>query len=238
MILKTTIFSVVITVLISVTALAQITGNARQKYISTLGDTVSIDTLSVVPGSLSFFLASGQPFMEMKSMVINEAASEIIFIRKPGTVLPDSLLMVYKVFPLLLTQTYRKRDRGVIEKTYAGQYNPFSYGDQDSDNNIFKLEGLQRNGNISRGVSFGNNQDVVVNSSFNLQLAGKISDDVEILAAITDNNIPVQPEGNTQQIQDFDKVYIQLSKNKTKLIVGDFELRRPDSYFMNFFKKG
>jgi hypothetical protein len=29
-----------------------------------------------------------------------------------------------------------------------------------------------------------------------------------------------------------------LSKNKSKLIAGDFELRRPDSYFMNIFKKG
>ncbi|MBK7971372.1 MAG: hypothetical protein IPK08_21905 [Bacteroidetes bacterium] len=61
---------------------------------------------------------------------------------------------------------------------------------------------------------------------------------MEILAAITDNNIPVQPEGNTQQIQDFDKVFIQLSKNQSKLIAGDFELKRPDSYFMNFYKKG
>ncbi|MEP7168155.1 MAG: hypothetical protein ABI855_02170, partial [Bacteroidota bacterium] len=46
------------------------------------------------------------------------------------------------------------------------------------------------------------------------------------------------PEGNTQQLNDFDKVFIQLSKNKSKLIAGDFELTRPESYFMNFNKKG
>lgn len=238
LILKFTILSAIFVFGLTLEAHSQNFGNTRIKVIPTNLDTVTIDTLSIIPGSMSFSLNTGEKVKNDSIFSINEAESQIIFNPAKKSALPDSLFVVYKVFPLLLTQPYKRRDRTVIEKSYSGLYNPFSYNEQDSDNNIFKLEGLQRNGNISRGVSFGNNQDVVVNSSFNLQLSGKISDDVEILAAITDNNIPVQPEGNTQQIQDFDKVYIQLSKNKTKLLVGDFELRRPESYFMNFFKKG
>jgi len=218
-----------------VTAFGQIKSNARQKYFFVNNDTIILDTLSLLPASLSIYFPSGERFPDSLIVKIDEGESKIIF--KTGFY-PDSLLAVYRVFPILLTQTYRRKDRDIIEKYYSGQYNPFTYEDQSRGDNIFKMEGLQRNGNISRGISFGNNQDLVVNSSFNLQLAGKLSDDVEILAAITDNNIPVQPEGNTQQIQDFDKVFIQLSRNKSKLIVGDFELKRPDSYFMNFNKKG
>ncbi len=218
-------------------SIAQVNGNARQKVIATGADTIVIDTLSMIPGTLRWSYPSGESFSLPADWKTDEAGARVI--RQPGaTALPDSLLVTYRVFPVLLTQTFSNRERSVIEKSHAGLYNPFSYDQGQGDDNFFKLDGLSKNGNISRGISFGNNQDVVVNSNFNLQLAGKLNDDIEILASITDNNIPVQPEGNTQQIQDFDKVFIQLSRNKSKLLVGDFELRRPESYFMNFFKKG
>jgi hypothetical protein len=237
--LKLSLFIPIVSLLLllSQDVVSQSLSNVRQRYIPLSTDTVQIDSLSMVPGTWTMYLPEGGMWNDTVYTFVDVAHARLI-VRKRDETLPDSVLMVYRVFPLFLTQTYRNRDRGVIEKSFSGLYNPYSYDDQTGGQQIFRLEGLQRNGNISRGVSFGNNQDVVVNSSFNLQLSGKLSDDVEILASITDNNIPVQPEGNTQQIQDFDKVFIQLSKNKTKLIAGDFELRRPESYFMNFYKKG
>lgn len=96
---------------------------------------------------------------------------------------------------------------------------------------------LQYQGTYARGIAFGNNQDATFNSTFNLQLSGDLGDGIEIAAAITDNNIPIQPQGNTQQLQDFDQVYIQVKRDQTQLIAGDYELRRPTGYFMNYFKK-
>src|SRR6185436_5340533 len=82
-----------------------------------------------------------------------------------------------------------------------------------------------------------NNQDVVLNSSFNLQLSGNITKDIEVVAALTDNNIPVQPDGTTQQLQEFDKVFIKITKQPHSLIVGDYEIGSPESYFMKYYKK-
>jgi hypothetical protein len=68
-------------------------------------------------------------------------------------------------------------------------------------------------------------------------MSGKLQNDVTVNASITESNIPIQPEGNTQQLQEFDKVFIRLSKDKQALTVGDFELYKPESYFLNFYKK-
>ena len=68
-------------------------------------------------------------------------------------------------------------------------------------------------------------------------MAGTLGDDIEILAAITDQNIPLQAEGNTQQLQEFDKIFIQLNKKQHSFIAGDYELNSPTGYFMQHFKK-
>ena len=114
--------------------------------------------------------------------------------------------------------------------------NPYSisFDGKTTNTESFVSDGLSKNGSISRGISFGNNQDVVVNSSLNLQVSGKLTQEVSLLLAATDDNIPFQADGTTAQLQEFDKVFVQLSNQNTKLIVGDFQLQRPNSYFMNF----
>lgn len=154
----------------------------------------------------------------------------------------EKMSVSYKVFPFFFSQAYQHKDIRKIQNNQFGE--PYVYTvDRNKEVDFFKTEGLSKSGSISRGLSFGNNQDVVLNSNLNLQLAGKLSDNMDILLAATDQNIPVQPEGNTQQLQEFDKVFIQigikdLPKNgKTTVTAGDFQITKPNGYFMNFNKR-
>ena len=222
-------------ILLPAFAFAQQHSNYRFSKIIVKSDTIHLDTLSIIPGSLVIRDSTGKR-IDSTHYFVNYGESKILL--KPLYSVHYPVLMVYyRVFPYNFSVLSKHKDIEFTVQNKTGTYNPFSFTDKDQTLDIFKLGGLNKNGSISRGVSFGNSQDVVVNSSFNLQLTGKLSEDITVMAAITDNNVPVQPDGNTQQIQDFDKVYIQLSSKRSSLIAGDFELTRPVSYFMNFYKK-
>jgi len=209
---------------------AQTFSNYKIKYVFTKSDTVVLDTLSIVAGTFSIKDSTLKP-----NYILLEPKGLLIW--KQRNNLPDSIQVAFETFPFLLSKQYYHKSLSQMQAATNNFANPYTLSYQKNNNDIFKMEGLNRSGSITRGVTFGNNQDVVVNSNLNLQLSGKISDNISIKAAIADDNIPIQPEGNTQQLQEFDKVYIQLNDEKSQLVAGDFVLNKPPSHFMNYFKR-
>lgn len=151
----------------------------------------------------------------------------------------DSIYCVYKVFPYLFSKTLQHKDNSLVHPTLYNNQSGYVYqvGPQSNSNDPFDLGTLSKSGSISRGISFGNNQNLNVNSSLNLQLAGKLTNNINVQVAATDNNLPIQPEGNTTQLQDFDKVFVKIYNQHNSLVAGDFELTNPNDYFMKFNKK-
>ncbi len=149
----------------------------------------------------------------------------------------DSVKIEYTTFPFNLSKSFLRKKIEDVPDEESFETNPFAYMPGKETTSGIDFGNIDYNGSFSRGLSFGNNQDVVLNSSLNLQLSGKITDDIEIVAALTDNNIPVQPDGNTQQIQEFDKVYIQVGNKKNTIILGDYDAQCFDRYFMRFYKR-
>ncbi len=101
---------------------------------------------------------------------------------------------------------------------------------------ILNTPGISKTGNLSRGLSFGNTQNVFVNSALNLQLEGQLAENIHLTAAISDQNVPFQPEGNTQQLQQFDKIYLTLTNPIWNLTAGDVVLRNKPDYFLRYYK--
>ncbi len=217
-------------------ALAQLAANSRTKtlFVTAANDTLQLDSVPVFKGTIR--VQSGtQTLTEGTDYFVDYIKPAII----PITIKPGSIISIsYRVMLLDLGKSYSHKNTNLIQKEYHETRNPFVYTPDAGKGALIQSDGIKMNGSLARGLSFGNNQDVVVNSNLNLQLSGKLGNDIDVLAAISDDNNPIQPEGNTQQLQDFDRIFIQLSKNKTKLVVGDFEMSRPGgSYFMNYYKK-
>jgi hypothetical protein len=97
---------------------------------------------------------------------------------------------------------------------------------------------LSSKGSIIRGITFGNNQGSSVQSSMDMQISGKLSPDVSILASISDHNLPIQADGYTQTLQEFDKIYIQLNiKNHSIIRAGHLDLNDETTYFGRYQRR-
>ncbi len=100
------------------------------------------------------------------------------------------------------------------------------------------LGDLNSKGSIIRGITFGNNQGQSVQSSMDLQISGKLSKDVSVLASISDHNLPIQADGYTQTLEEFDKIYMQLNiKDKSVLRAGHLDLLDESTYFGRFQRR-
>ncbi len=199
-----------------------------------------IDTLSLIPGTVNLSIG----YLELDSTLYKVLPEDgkVILNRKKLNSLGfkvDTLTCTYKVFPYLFSKTLQHKDNSVVHPILYNNQTAYAYQvtPNNNSNDPFDLGTLSKSGSISRGISFGNNQNLNVNSSLNLQLAGKLTNNVNVLVAATDNNLPIQPEGNTTQLQDFDKVFVKLYDQHNSLVAGDFELGSPNGYFMKFYKK-
>jgi len=217
---------------LSISSMSAQLDSRRMKQVF-VKQTIELDSLSLVPGSLSIF-RQGEKISPTLYTV-----SEIRALVKFKSEINDSLLFQYQVFPYAFGMRYQLHDTSEIFSQEKGARELFLINTlQNSVQDIFGGKELSKNGSISRGVNFGNSQNLGINSSLNLELAGDISPNLKLLASISDANIPIQPDGNTNKLQEFDQLFIQIYNDKIKLIAGDFWLDRPKGYFLNYKKRG
>lgn len=146
--------------------------------------------------------------------------------------LSDSLR--YSVFDTLII-TYRSLQLG-LARDYSRRTIDYRIAQQSADTlqvmrqlngkinaDYFFGKDIQKSGSIARGFSLGTTKDFTLTSGLRLQLAGKLTDDIQITAALTDENSPIQPEGNTEKLDELDKVFIEIRHKNAVGTFGDYD---------------
>lgn len=201
--------------------------NLRKKSIPARG-TVVVDTVSIIPGS---FQIKGVP---VEAYTLDEVNARLVW-RQSFPL--DSVQVVYRVFNYRLNPVVQRYRYDSISNNFLLSPQAYKELNPQEEGRFFDFGNLTYNGSFGRGISFGNSQDAVVTSNLNLQLNGYLADSIEIMAAITDNNIPIQPDGTTQQLNEFDRIFLSFKKDGWHLSMGDIDIRENKSHFLNFYKR-
>ena len=195
-------------------------------------DSVQLDSISINPYRFSVTQTNGTVIDSTAYRV--DYGKSVLYLNKP---ILDTLVVTYRVYPEFLTKKYSALDPSIIVDNSNNLGRALSLGTQRRGRDRTPLSGLNTSGSIVRGITSGNNQNSTVNSELDLQISGKLSDKVTLRASIQDSNIPSQEGGYSQNLDEFDQIFIELYGENWKIRAGDIDLTNSDSYFAQFTKK-
>ena len=203
----------------------------RSKKFIVSKDTIRFDSVPINPQNFKVLSNQRILYPTEYQILYNEALLVISSLKYP------KITIEYFRFPTFITKTYSPFDKNFIvpNNSNTGQLYSLTTNKKASELKLF--DGLKTSGYINRGITSGNNQSTVANSSMDINIEGKLSDKVTIRANIFDTNIPLQENGYSQSITDFDRIFIELSSKNWRVKAGDVSLKNENSYFLAFEKQ-
>ena len=209
-----------------------ISTNFRSQKILVKKDTIKFDSVAINPQRFKVLNKLLKPIEKANYFIDYNNATLII-----NAQLYKEVTIEYFRFPEFLTKTYTPYDESLIVPNGTNTGKLYSLTTNKKASEVKLFEGLKTKGFISRGITSGNNQNAVTNAALDLEISGKLSDRVTLRANIWDTNIPIQENGYSQNITDFDRIFIEMFTDNWRVKAGDLSLKNTESYFASFTKQ-
>ncbi|MEO9533798.1 MAG: hypothetical protein ABJG68_02285 [Crocinitomicaceae bacterium] len=224
----------ILLLLFVVVPLGSIAQSVVVKTIPFSKDTIQFDTVSVYSAGFEIEV-NGMRLLDREFFL--DPINAKLFLNE--NLKGDSIQLSYQQTPINFNQDLSHKSKNIIISDTVENFDPFihSVSTVTPNSDLFGSSKLSKQGSISRGVTVGNAQNLSLQSTLNLQLDGQIGPNLFMTGSISDNNVPFQPDGNTQKLQEFDQVYLKVYNDDFAVIGGDFWLRKPEGYFLNYTKR-
>ncbi len=117
----------------------------------------------------------------------------------------------------------------IIPDSVQSTHAEIQYDIQDEISNLATTGTVYRNLNLS---PFGGSD---FSGGLQLQLQGKLSNNMTVSGILSDQSLPIQPEGTTQVLDEIDKVYLHISHPVFQIMAGDIEYELNSGYIIEVF---
>ena len=159
--------------------------------------------------------------------------------------LPYRLTINYRTLPFAIKQVYKRDLYGIEnpgtditgsrqESSVASEGVPNRHGVLTDNRQPTTDNQLEVSGSQTFGISVGSGRGVTPNQELRVNVEGKASENIGVLAMLSDQDLPIQPEGTTENIQDIDQKLIRITHPNMRGTLGDFEGSLGPSEFIFF----
>ena len=222
--------------LYTIALLGQQTKNSVTKtFTIPKNNIVQIDSVSIQPTNFKIYTLNKTEIDSTNYKV--DFAKAIVIFNSEITLQHQKVIIDYTLYPSFLTKTYQSLSSNLIVPNANTQTQLYSLTTNSNTIRTKPFDELQAKGSITRGLTVGNNQNGVVNSMLDLNIEGKLAENIMLRASILDTNVPIQENGNTYALNEFDRVFIELIGDKWTINAGDIYLENRTSHYLNFNKK-
>ncbi len=181
-----------------------------------------------IGGTLVVESSSGKTTPDIASWDVNERT--VIFDRIIAD--NDSIVIICAVPPQWLSKSYT---RSVIKKKPGKPVIQASTSYRKQFPRPFR--GLNFGGSKTFDITTGTDRSAALNQTLRLNISGNITDDITLNAAISDQNVPITPEGDTRELNELDRVLIELRGKNFSADMGDTDLKRQSGRWMSYSRR-
>ena len=201
----------------------------------------------ILPDTEQLIEVDGKTLVRSIDYQIDFYSGKITIEAPDATTTPYKLKITYRTLPFAIKEVYKRDLYGkqtpstestdsLLPKTGESEKvpgQPFGElgGTSPTGDGTSQLE---VSGSQTFGISLGSGRSISQNQELRVNVEGKVSENISVLALLSDQDLPIQPEGTTENIQDIDQKLIRITHPNMKGTLGDFEGSLGTSEFIFF----